>query len=153
MSRQRETPIPTQLFRLLILALAAGLAAATTSAAKEMGAAGAAQGVVTEQDGTSYRYVTVNPQTKPALTIVERIDISDGAVDRWWYLRGSYVIPAVAYDGSAGGLSANGRALALVNFSRAYPPPPTKVALLDTDVYLRHPAGLDSNAHSTRSAT
>jgi hypothetical protein len=104
-----------------------------------MGATGAAQGVVTEQDGTSYRYVTVNPQTDPALTIVERIDMSDGAVDRWWYLRGSYVIPAVAFDGSGGGLSASGGALALVNFSRTFPPPRTKLAILDTDVYLRHP--------------
>ncbi len=110
-----------------------------TSTAKEMGATGGAQGVVTEQDGASYRYVTVNPQTKPALTIVERIGMSDGAIDRWWYLRGSYVIPAVAYDGSAGGLSANGRTLALVNFSRRYPPPLTKLAILDTAVYLRHP--------------
>lgn len=104
-----------------------------------MGATGGAQGVVTERDGSSYRYVTVNPQTKPALTIVERIDISDGAIDRWWYLQGSYVIPAVAYDGSAGGLSADGRTLTLVNFSRSFPPPPTKIAILDTDVYLRHP--------------
>jgi protein MpaA len=115
---------------------------AAASAAKEMGATGAAQGVVTEQGGqggASYRYVTVNPRTEPALTIVERIDMSDGAVDRWWYLRGNYVIPAVAFDGSAGGLSANGNALALINFTRTYPPPRTKVAILDTDVYLRHP--------------
>jgi hypothetical protein len=118
--------------------LVAGLAAAA-SAAKEIGAVGAAQGIVTDQDGASYRYVTVSPQTKPALTIVERIDTGDGAIDRWWYLRGSYVIPAVAFDGSAGGLSANGNALALVNFTRTYPPPLTKLAVLDTDVYLRHP--------------
>jgi murein peptide amidase A len=115
------------------------LAATATSAAKEIGAVGAAQGIVTEQDGTAYRYVTVNPQAKPALTVVERIDMSDGAIDRWWYLRGSYVVPAVAYDGSPGGLSANGRSLALINFSRTFPPPPTKVAILDTDLYLRHP--------------
>jgi hypothetical protein len=123
----------------LLVALVAVLAGATTAYAKEIGATGAAQGVVTEQDGASYRYVTVNPQTKPALTIVERIEMSDGAIDRWWYLRGHYIIPAVAYDGSAGGLSANGRTLALVNFSRAYPPPQTKLAILNTDVYLRHP--------------
>lgn len=123
-----------------LLALATGLAAATaTSAAKEIGAVGAAQGIVTEQDGVSYRYVTVNPRTKPALTVVERIDMSDGAIDRWWHLRGSYVIPAVAYDGSAGGLSTDGRTLVLVNFSRRYPQPPTKLAVLDADVYLRHP--------------
>lgn len=106
---------------------------------------GAAQGVVTEQDGASYRYVTVNPRTRPALTVVERIDMSDGAIDRWWYLRGSYVIPAVAYDGSAGGLSADDKTLALVNFTRAYPQPPTKVAILDTEVYLRHPRRPDQH--------
>ena len=136
-SRQRQTA--RQLLCLLILALVGCLAATATSAAKEIGAVGAAQGIVTEQDGASYRYVTVNPNTKPALTVVERIDMSDGEIDRWWYLRGSYVIPAVAYDGSAGGLSADGRTLALVNFSRTFPPQPTKVAILDTDVYLRHP--------------
>lgn len=100
---------------------------------------GATQGIVTVQDGASYRYVTVTPRTRPALTVVERIDMSNGAIDRWWYLHGSYAIPAVAYDGSAGGLSADGRTLALVNFSRAYPPPQMKLAILDTDVYLRHP--------------
>jgi hypothetical protein len=65
--------------------------------------------------------------------------MSDGGIDRWWYLRGSYVIPAVAFDGSPGGLSANGNALALVRFTRAYSPLRTKLAILDTDVYLRHP--------------
>jgi protein MpaA len=125
--------------RFTILVLAAGLALTATSAAKEIGAIGAAQGIVTEQDGASYRYVAVTPNTRKALTIVERIDMSDGAIDRWWYLRGSYVMPAVAYDGSAGGLSADGGTLALVNFSRSYPPPQTKLAMLDTEVYLRHP--------------
>jgi murein peptide amidase A len=129
----------TQLLCSLLLALATGLAAAATSDAKGLGAAGAGQGIVTEREGTSYRYVTVNPRTRPTLTVVERIDMSDGAIDRWWYLRGNYVIPAVAFDGSAGGLSADGKMLALVNFSRTYPPPPTRIAILDTDVYLRHP--------------
>ena len=128
-----------RLICVLFLASVAVLVTTATSTAKEIGAVGAAQGAITVQDGTSYRYVTLNPRTRPALTVVERIDMSDGAIDRWWYLRGSYVIPAVAYDGSAGGLSADGRTLALVNFSRAYPPPQTKLAILNTDVYLRHP--------------
>jgi hypothetical protein len=122
--------------------LALSIVVAQASTAKEMGATGAAQGVVTPpgaHGAPSYRYLTVNPQTKPALTIVERIDTGDGAIDRWWYLRGNYVIPAVAFDGSAGGLSANGNVLALINFTRTYPPPRTKLAILDTDVYLRHP--------------
>ncbi len=127
---------------LVLFALASSLAIAEASAAKEFGTAGAAQGVIATargRGGTSYRYVTVSPRTKPALTIVERIDISDGRIDRWWYLRGNYAIPAVAFDGSAGGLSANGNVLALVRFTRAYPPRRTRVAILDTDAYLRHP--------------
>jgi hypothetical protein len=136
-SNRLKTAIP--LSRAVFLFLLIGLAAAPSSLAKELGTVGAAQGVVIDQDGASYRYVTVNPRTRPALTIVERIDISDGRVDRWWYLRGNYFIPAVAYDGSAGGLSADGSTLALVNFTRTYPPPLTKLAILDTDVYLRHP--------------
>ncbi|HEV7399828.1 MAG TPA: M14 family zinc carboxypeptidase [Solirubrobacterales bacterium] len=90
-------------------------------------------------EGGSYRYVSVNPRTRPALTIVERIETNNGKIDRWWYLRGNYEIPAAAFDGSPGGLSANGRVLALVGFTRAYPPRRTRVAILDTDVYLRHP--------------
>jgi protein MpaA len=127
---------------LVLFALASSLAIAEASAAKEFGTAGAAQGVIATargRGGTPYRYVTVSPRTKPALTIVERIDISDGRIDRWWYLRGNYAIPAVAFDGSAGGLSANGNALALVRFTLTYPPRRTRVAILDTDAYLRHP--------------
>ena|GEM_PF-433219 len=127
------------LVAVLVIALLAGLSAAPPSPAKEFGTVGTSQGLIEHRDGAAYRYITVNPQVKPALTIVERIDVSDGTVDRWWYLHGSYVIPAVAYDGSPGGLSADGRTLALVSFSRHYPPPPTKIAILDTDVYLRHP--------------
>jgi hypothetical protein len=125
--------------RVFLFFLLIGLVAAASSPAKEFGAVGAAQGVIEHRSGTSYRYLTINPQTKPALTIVERIDIGDGTVDRWWYLRGNYFIPAVAFDGSPGGLSANGNALALVRLSRAYPPRRTRLAVLDTDVYLSHP--------------
>jgi protein MpaA len=128
---------------LVLLVLASGLTIAQTSLAKELGTIGSAQGVIAPKDpkadGSSYRYVTVNPRTKPVLTIVERIDMSDGAIDRWWYLRGSYVIPAVGLDGSAGGLSADGNVLALVRFTRAFPPRRAQLAILDTDVYLRHP--------------
>jgi hypothetical protein len=142
MSHHRGS-IAQRLAGVVFLALVPALALAPFSIAKEWGAIGAAQGVVGppggSDDGSSYRYVTVNPRTKPALTIVERIDLGDGEIDRWWYLRGNYVIPAVAFDGSAGGLSANGNLLALVRFSRAYPPRRAQVVILDTDLYLRHP--------------
>ena len=137
MSKRNRTA--SRLTRVLLLFSLAGSAVAPSSPAKDLGAVGPAQGGVEHRDGATYRYVTVNPQAKPALTIVERIDTGDGTIDRWWYLRGSYFIPAVAFDGSPGGLSANGNALVLAGFSRAYPPRRTKLAILDTDVHLRHP--------------
>ena len=143
------------LVAVLAIVLLACLAAAPHAAAKEFGTVGTSQGLIEHRDGAAYRYVTVNPQAKPTLTIVERIDMGDGTVDRWWYLRGNYFIPAVAFDGSPGGLSANGNALALVGFSRTYPPRQTKLAILDTDVYLRHPIrpGQQRPRHAIRRVT
>ena len=88
-----------------------------------------------------YRYVTMAPRTRPRLTVVEKIDTRTAKIDRWWYLRGSWYVPAVASDGSAGGLSADGGTLVLVTFPRSYPPKATRLAVLDTNVFLRHPGG------------
>jgi hypothetical protein len=85
-----------------------------------------------------YRYVTLTPRTRHPLTIVERIDLRDSTIDRWWYLRGSYYLPAVALDGSPGGISANG-ILPLISLPRRYPPRHSRFALLDTRLFLRHP--------------
>ena len=49
----------------------------------------------------------------------------------------SYDVPAVAYDGSGGGLSADGKTLVLGRFTSAayvYPPRTTRLAILDTDL-------------------
>jgi hypothetical protein len=85
-----------------------------------------------------YRYVTLTPRTRHPLTLVERIDLRDSTIDRWWYLRGSYYLPAVATDGSPGGISANG-ILPLISLPRRYPPRHSRFALLDTRLFLRHP--------------
>src|SRR4051794_4228173 len=57
------------------------------------------------------RYVTL-----PAggSTVVARVRTSDGRVDRSQLVRGRFTIPAVAYDSSASGLSADGRTLVLI---------------------------------------
>jgi hypothetical protein len=85
-----------------------------------------------------YRYVAHAPRTRHPLTVVERIDMRDSTVDRWWYLRGSYHLPAVASDGSAGGISANG-VLVLADSPRTYPPKRSRFAILDTRLFLSHP--------------
>jgi hypothetical protein len=89
-------------------------------------------------DGSPYRYVTVTTHTKPKLTVVERIDRRDGRVDRWWQLGGDYGVPAVDYNGTGAGLSADEKTLVLSSFAIAdpavYPPKATRLAILDTDL-------------------
>jgi hypothetical protein len=118
----------------MLLTLLSASAAAPSAVAKgvEMGAR---NGVTI--DGSPYRYVTVTTHTTPKLTVIARTDRRDGRVDRWWQLGGDYDVPAVDYNGSGGGLSADGKTLVLGSFafdSPAYPPRTTRLAVLDTDL-------------------
>src|SRR5262249_53249701 len=66
-------------------------------------------------------------------TIVEAIRVRDGRVERWNEVKGSYGIPLVAFDGSTGGISHDGRTLVLASFTG----PPTaasvtRFAVVDT---------------------
>jgi hypothetical protein len=114
--------------------------------------AGAAGGGILGGTGSftdpPYRYVALTPHARHPLTVVERIDMRDSTIDRWWYLRGTWYLPAVAYDGSAGGISANG-ILVLSSLPRRYPPKHTSFAILDTRLFLRHP---DRKADAPRHA-
>ncbi|MDX6634431.1 MAG: hypothetical protein QOF06_634 [Solirubrobacterales bacterium] len=95
-----------------------------------------------------YRYVALTPHTRHPLSLIERIDLRDSTVDRWWYLHGSYYLPAVASDGSPGGISANGM-LVLSTLPRRYPPKRTRFAILDTRLFLSHPnRDADSPRHA-----
>jgi hypothetical protein len=89
-------------------------------------------------DDPPYRYVALAPHSRHPLTVVERIDLRDSTIDRWWYLRGSYYLPAVAYDGTAGGLTADGK-LVLSTLPQGFPPKRTGFAILDTHLFLNHP--------------
>jgi hypothetical protein len=104
------------------------------ASADGLGILGAARYV----DDGPYRYVALAPHTRHPLSVVERIDTRDSTVERWWYLRGTYYLPAVAADGSPGGLSANGL-LALSTLPQGYPPKRTEFAILDTRLHLSHP--------------
>jgi hypothetical protein len=123
--RRRTTAIAT-----LLLALAL---APATAAGDGFGLLGAAHRL----DDPPYRYVVLSPHTRYPLTVVERIDLRDSTIDRWWYLRGTYHLPAVAYDGSASGI-ADGK-LVLYAQPRTYPPKRSRFAVLDTRLFLRHP--------------
>lgn len=117
----------------LFVALLAALAPASASA--DGGGILGGTGSFTDPP---YRYVALTPHTRHPLTVVERIDLRDSTIDRWWYLRGSYYLPAVATDGSPGGISANG-ILVLTSTPRRYPPQHSRFAILDTRLFLRHP--------------
>jgi protein MpaA len=140
------------------LALAACAIGSKAASAKSIGPVGATAGVTAP--GSPYRYVAISPgfphKLGPhALTVVERIDCRNGKVDRWWYLKGFYYVPAVTYDGVGGGLSADGRTLVLERFSTASSPRKTRLAILRTDLYLRHPLrpGRHRPAHAINRVT
>jgi protein MpaA len=130
-----------------VLTLLCCLVSAAAAPGKTM-APGLARGGVTvgpQGDSPPLRYLALSPGRGPEndLTIVERIDRDRGTIDRWWRLRGSWQLPAVAYDGSAGSLSANGRKLVLRRFSlrqETLPAPRvSSFAILDTALRLSHP--------------
>ncbi|MEX2105456.1 MAG: hypothetical protein WD810_01010, partial [Solirubrobacterales bacterium] len=122
---------------IVLLALAGCAVAAPGAAADGASITASASGVTLS--GSQYRYVALSPGRRHRVTVVARIDLKGGRVGRWWYLPGGYYVPAVAYDRSAGGLSADGRTLVLTQLPRAFPPKATRFAVLDTDLHLRHP--------------
>jgi len=133
--------------RRVILLLTALLLLALTPGAAQ-GAGGGFPGGTPSFVDAPYRYVAVTPHTRHPLTVIERIDLRDSTIDRWWYLHGSYYLPAVAFDGTAGGISANG-ILVLSDAPRVYPPRHSKFAILDTRLFLRHPQrGRDAPRHA-----
>ncbi len=75
------------------------------------------------------RYVTLS--TARGATTVARISVHSGRVLAFRRLAGNLTIPAVAYDGSASGLSADGRTLVLIEPRRAFPRARTTLAVVD----------------------
>jgi hypothetical protein len=124
--------------RVLLVALLALLSCGATAPSAEAKGLemGARNGVTVA--GSPDRYVTVTPHATPKLTVVARTDRRDGRVDRWWQLSGDYDVPAVDYNGTGGGLAADGKTLVLGSFATGdppvYPPKTTRLAVLDTDL-------------------
>lgn len=85
-----------------------------------------------------YRYVSMtprHPQQEGRTTTLVRVNREGGEIDRWWFLRGSWLTPAIAYDLSGGGLSADGGTLVLSAYRYAYPRPgrwASRFAIVDT---------------------
>lgn len=119
-----------RLLSIVLPVLACGCVAVEGAAAKGL-EMGAPSGVAAK--GSDYRYVAISPGIPGAITVVARVQRQGGRIDRWWYLRGRFQVPAVAYDRSPGGLSADEGTLVLSPvISRTYPPRVSRFAILDT---------------------
>jgi hypothetical protein len=75
------------------------------------------------------RYVTIPAGDR---TLVARVATRGGRVLAFRLLSGTFTVPAVAYDGSASGLSANGRRLVLIEPRTSFPRAQTTLAVVDT---------------------
>lgn len=100
--------------RLLAL-LAVAATAAGTASAGALGNGGPSPGVLSGGPGLlapggDVRYVTIPARRS---TVVAVVRVRSGRVVRFASFRGSYGVPLVAYDGTADGLSADGRTLVL----------------------------------------
>jgi hypothetical protein len=78
--------------------------------------------------GSPYRFVTLGANRE---TIVARVDRHGGRIVATHVLAGHFTVPAVAYDGSASGLSADGRELVLIEPRTSFPRRETTFAVLD----------------------
>jgi hypothetical protein len=113
----------------LVVAVVVALGVTATAAADGLPVLGidvGSQGVTAP--GSPDRYVTVNDNKT---TLVQRIARNGGRVLGITRLKGTFTIPAVAYDSSASGLSADASTLVLIEPRRAFPRAVTRFALLD----------------------
>jgi hypothetical protein len=118
-----------------LAAVAAAVLAAGVLASAARGDGLPVQNVEVGQTGVEdaakdVRYVAVGAGGD---TVVHRIRTNGGQLLGSRMLRGRYTIPAVAYDGSAAGLAADGATLVLISPRRAFPRRTTTFAVLETN--------------------
>jgi hypothetical protein len=107
--------------------------AAAWAAAGAAGDGGPSPGIVTGWDGVAaptapLRYVALPSGRR---TVVAAVRTRGGRVVRYRTLAGSYGVPLVAFDGSAGGLAHDGRTLVLATYAGPTPQKATHFAVLD----------------------
>ena len=120
-------------FSLVLVTVAALLAVASARAdgLPVLGVDVSSSGVATA-DGA--RYVTM---ASGGRTVVARVAAAGGRLLVWRSLPGTFTIPAVAYDGSAGGLSADGKTLALIEPRQSFPRAQTRFLILGRGLAVR----------------
>jgi hypothetical protein len=110
-----------------LMAASLGAAVARADGLPVLGVDVGATGVVTPSGQA--RYVTIAAGTS---TVVARVSRHGGRILASTLLPGTFTIPAVAYDGSASGLSGDGRTLVLIEPRVSFPRAETTLAVIDT---------------------
>jgi len=119
------------MFRLALLTLVS----LSLVAGAPAGGGGPSPGAVTGWKGVlatggATRYVAMPSGNS---TLVAAVHVGTGRVERYASVRGTFGVPLVAYDGSAGGISHDGRTLVLASFAGAPGPGAvTRFAVLST---------------------
>lgn len=111
----------------LLLTAAIGVAVARADGLPVQGVDVGGVGVVAPYGDA--RYVTL-PAGRD--TVLARVKPAGGQIADSRLLRGEFTIPAVAYDGSAGGLSADGQTLVLIVPRASFPRVTTGLMVIDT---------------------
>jgi LPXTG-motif cell wall-anchored protein len=120
---------PARLLLALAFTLAAAASAPSAAAADGLPANGVDAAPVSAPGG-SVEYLTRRATRRRATLVVARERGGERILGRL-RLAGSFAVPAVAYDGSAGGLSADGTTLILIRPRSGFPRSDTTLAVLD----------------------
>jgi hypothetical protein len=114
----------------LLASLATAVPASGAVAAKGVLGYGADPftGIVDPEGGDRYTALSV-----PTGTLLQRINTADGSIERTGFVRREAVIPAVAYDGSPGGLSNDGSTFVLPEPAFRFPQRDSTFTVVDTN--------------------
>jgi hypothetical protein len=110
----------------VLLAAAVGVGRASADGLPVLGVDVGGAGVVARSGDA--RYVTVPANRE---TVVARVNPHGGRILASTLVGGRFTIPAVAYDGSAAGLSADGRILVLIQPRTSFPRAQTPLMVMD----------------------
>jgi hypothetical protein len=113
-------------FALVVVAAAVLASGASADGLPVLGIDIGSDGVTTTTGPERYLTVPDGP-----ITLVEAVQRNGGRLSNLARLRGSFTIPAVAYDSTAGGLSADGSRLVLIEPRQSFPRGNTTFAVLD----------------------
>lgn len=110
-----------------LLAASMGTVGARADGLPVLGVDVGGAGVATQSGDARYVTLPAGPNT-----LVARVNPVGGRVLASRLVRGMFTIPAVAYDGSASGLSADGRTLVLIQPRVSFPRAQTPLMVVDT---------------------